>query len=81
MKKAIQGEDITVGFLGGSITQGCNASAPETCYAYLVYQWWCEKFPKSKIAYINAGIGGTTSQFGAARAESDLLSKKLILPW
>ncbi len=77
MKKAIQGEDITVGFLGGSITQGCNASAPETCYAYLVYQWWCEKFPKSKITYINAGIGGTTSQFGVARAESDLLSKKI----
>lgn len=77
MKKAIQGEDITVGFLGGSITQGCNASAPEACYAYLVYQWWCEKFPKSKITYINAGIGGTTSQFGAARAESDLLSKKI----
>lgn len=23
MKKAMRGEDITVGFLGGSITQGC----------------------------------------------------------
>ena len=39
MKKAMRGEDITVGFLGGSITQGCLSSSPETCYAYLVYRW------------------------------------------
>lgn len=75
MKKAMAGEDITVGFLGGSITQGCLSSTPETCYAYLVYQWWCKKFPKSQITYVNAGIGGTSSQFGVARADSDLLSK------
>lgn len=77
MKKAMAGEDITVGFLGGSITQGCLSSTPETCYAYLVYQWWCNKFPKSKITYVNAGIGGTTSQFGVARADDDLLSKDI----
>ena len=74
MKKASQGEPVTVGFLGGSITQGCLSSTPETCYAYLVYQWWCKKFPEAEITYVNAGIGGTTSQFGVARADSDLLS-------
>lgn len=74
MKKAMRGEDITVGFLGGSITQGCLSSSPETCYAYLVYRWWCETFPGAKVTYVNAGIGGTTSQFGVARADSDLLS-------
>lgn len=73
MKKAQAGENITVGFIGGSITQGCLSSNPKTCYAYLVYQWWKRKFPNSKIIYINAGIGATTSEFGAARAESDLL--------
>lgn len=77
MKKAMEGEDITVGFLGGSITQGCLSSTPETCYAYLVYQWWCEKFPKSQITYVNAGIGGTSSQFGVSRADDDLLSKDI----
>ena len=77
MKKAMRGEAITVGFLGGSITQGCLSSTPETCYAYLVYKWWCETFPDSKITYVNAGIGGTTSQFGVARADSDLLSKDI----
>ena len=30
--------------------------------------------PQAEFHYINAGIGGTTSHFGTARAESDLLS-------
>lgn len=77
MRKAMRGEHVTVGFLGGSITQGCLSSAPETCYAYLVYRWWCDTFPDAAVTYVNAGIGGTTSQFGVARADSDLLSKDI----
>ena len=73
MDRAAAGEAITVGFLGGSITQGSLASTPERCYAYLVYKWWRETFPKANITFINAGIGGTTSQFGVARVEEDLL--------
>ena len=73
MRKAMKGEEITVGFLGGSITQGCLSSTPETCYAYLVYDWWMKKFPNTKVNYVNAGIGGTTSQFGVARADKDLI--------
>ncbi len=76
MEKAERGEDITVAFLGGSITQGSLSSTPETCYAYLVFRWWQEHFPKSNITFVNAGIGGTTSQFGAARVEEDVLAYK-----
>ncbi len=76
MKKAADGETITVGFLGGSITQGSLSSTPETCYAYLVYQWWVNTFPNANVQYINAGIGGTTSQFGVARVRDDLLKDK-----
>ena len=76
MKRAQAGEDITVAFLGGSITQGSLSSTPELCYAYRVYKWWCETFPKAKITYVNAGIGATDSQFGCARAESDVLRYK-----
>ncbi len=76
MKKAADGKEITVGMIGGSITQGSLSSTPETCYAYLVYQWWVNTFKKSKVNYINAGIGATTSQFGVARVESDLLVYK-----
>lgn len=73
MEKGRTGEEITVAMLGGSITQGSLSSAPDTCYAHHVYKWWKNKFEGSKINYVNAGIGGTTSQFGAARVESDLL--------
>ena len=74
MARAEAGETLNIGFLGGSITQGCLASAPELCYAYRVFQWWEKTFPQAEFHYINAGIGGTTSHFGTARAESDLLS-------
>lgn len=71
MTRAAEGEQVTIGFIGGSITQGSLASKPETCYAYRVFQWWEEKFPH--VRFINSGIGGTTSQFGAARVREDLL--------
>lgn len=76
MKRALNGENILTVFLGGSITQGSLSSTPELCYAYRVYRWWCEKFPMAKISFFNAGIGGTTSQFGVARVEDHVLSKK-----
>jgi len=75
MEKAKKGEDISVAFLGGSITQGCLSSSPDTCYAALVYKWWVTKFPDCKIKYINAGIGGTSSQFGVSRVRQHVLSK------
>lgn len=76
MERAKRGEAITLGFLGGSITQGSLSSAPERCYAHLVYDWWEREFPNATFSYVNAGIGGTTSQFGAARAKSDLLDRE-----
>ncbi len=75
-KKAQAGESITVGFLGGSITQGCAATSYDKCYAYKVFEWFKNSFPLSDVKYVNAGIGATDSQFGCARADEDLLSKK-----
>ncbi len=75
MKRAEAGEKLTVGFLGGSITQGSLSSTPETCYAYRVYDWFRKTFPQSEFTYVNAGIGATDSQFGCARVREDLLSK------
>lgn len=74
IEKGRRGEPLTIGFIGGSITQGCLSSMPETCYAYKVYEWWKNKFEKSEVTYVNAGIGGTPSDFGVARVEDDLLS-------
>lgn len=73
MARAARGENIKLAFLGGSITQGCLASDPKLCYAARVADWWEQTFPQAEITYINAGIGGTTSQFGAARVQADVL--------
>lgn len=73
MRKAANGKDITVCFLGGSITAGAAASSGEGCFAKLVYKWWQEKFPKSDIKFVNAGIGATNSNIGVHRLKKHVL--------
>lgn len=75
MDAAKKGENVKIAFIGGSITQGCLATVHEKCYSYLTYKWWCDKYGEENTEYINAGIGGTTSQYGVARVEEDVLSK------
>jgi len=74
LKKAENKEPITLGYLGGSITQGSLSSTPDTCYAAMTTKWWREQYPDTEITYVNGGIGGTTSQFGVARVDSDILA-------
>ena len=73
MARAEAGETLSIGFLGGSITQGSLSSTPKTCYAYLVYEWWKKSFPNAAFSFVNGGIGGTTSHYGGARAWKDVL--------
>ncbi len=67
------GEEVTVAFLGGSITQGTSAGN-ELCYARLTANWLEEQFPDAKINYVNAGIGATGSYIGVHRADKDVIS-------
>lgn len=71
--KARRGEIVTIASIGGSITAGASASTPEKRYVERVAQWWRDTFPKANIVFVNAGVGATTSQYGAARAQRDLL--------
>ncbi len=75
MNRAAKGERITVGFIGGSITQGFSATDPEKCYAARTFGWLKKVFPNTEFDYVNAGIGATDSQFGAARVQEDLLQR------
>lgn len=75
IRRAQRGESLKIAFLGGSITQGSLASRPEYCYAARVTAWWQRTFPNADFTYINAGIGGTTSQFGCARVQQDVLER------
>ena len=60
-------EDYTIGFIGGSLTQGGST------WINAVKNFFAEKYPDKNIVTINAGIGGTGSQMGATRYEKDIL--------
>ena len=74
MKKAAAGEELTVAYIGGSITQGSTAG-DNGCYARLVTNWFEETYPDSKINYVRAGIGATGSYIGVHRVDTDVISQ------
>ncbi|MBQ5332466.1 MAG: SGNH/GDSL hydrolase family protein [Oscillospiraceae bacterium] len=74
MQNAQNSGKITVGVIGGSITQGSLASNQANCYAELFHSWWTEKFPDCEVDFVNAGIGGTNSYLGVHRVDEQLLS-------
>ena len=84
MEKARKGEDVTVAFIGGSITQGAGAiPINKECYAYKTYTGFCElmgKTTEENIHYVKAGVGGTPSEFGMLRYERDVLNDGEIIP-
>ena len=73
MRKARDGKKVTIGVIGGSITQGYSASQNSNCYASLLKKWWENTFPAAEIEFINAGVGGTSSYLGVHRVYDDLL--------
>lgn len=68
-ERARRGKKIVVAVIGGSITAGANAIAPEKRYANRIAAWWRETFPKAQIEFVNAGIGATGSDYAALRAQ------------
>ena len=75
--KAARGEKITVAGIGGSITEGTGITVAdgraEKCWAGLMAAWWNRMFP-GQVTFVNAGISGTSSNFGLHRLEADVLS-------
>lgn len=71
------GETVTVGFIGGSITEGYNAKGVG-CYAELVTRYLDETYSdgSGKVTCLNAGLSGTPSMLGLIRADRDLLDQK-----
>ena len=84
MEKARKGEDVTIAFIGGSITQGAGAIPINTqCYAYKTFEGFCKQMGKTteeNIHFIKAGVGGTPSEFGMLRYERDVLREGAVEP-
>lgn len=84
VKKAEANQDVTIAFIGGSITQGAGAVPTATeCYAYKAYKGFVDRFAKGNgdnIHYVKAGIGGTSSELGVARYDKDVCQFGAIEP-
>jgi lysophospholipase L1-like esterase len=66
MARIQAGQEVTVAYLGGSIT-AANGWRPKTT------AWLQKTFPKAKFNEIHASIGGTGSNLGVFRLEHDAL--------
>ena len=75
IEKAKAGEDVYIGFIGGSITEGEGCSYAN-CYAMQTYRNFAEDFGTGEnVHIINAGVSGTPSTLGVIRYERDLIEK------
>ncbi len=75
IEKAKSGENVTLGFIGGSITQGAG-SVPinEKCYARVFYEDFNKRYMNGgECIFVKAGVGGTPSELGMIRFERDVL--------
>lgn len=81
VNRAKKGEEVTIAYIGGSITGGAGAKPNTESYAYKSYKAF-EKIcgENSKVNYIKAGVGGTPSEFGIIRYEHDVLKDNTVLP-
>ena len=66
---------LTVGYFGGSITEGAGASVwDKTSWRANITRHLRAVYPEAEITEINAAIGGTGTDLGLYRCEHDLLS-------
>lgn len=75
MEKAKNGENVTIAYIGGSITEGAGASNSNRCYAYQSYEYFKDTYGNgdgSNITFVNAGMGGTPSTLGVIRYDRDV---------
>ncbi|MDI4647437.1 SGNH/GDSL hydrolase family protein [Cohnella hashimotonis] len=72
LRKAIDSGTLTLGFIGGSITDARSRNNwPEPVIA-----WFAETYPQVRLFVENAAIGGTGSELAVFRAEHDLIERQ-----
>ncbi len=82
IQKAKRGEQVTLAYIGGSITQGAGAIPINSeCYAYKSYRSFADAFGTGdNVNYIKAGVGGTPSELGMLRFDRDILRDGTVEP-
>ena len=78
IRKAQAGEDVTLAYIGGSITSGGNASPNSNCYAQVSAKKFAAAYGKDggeNVHFINAGMHGTPSDIGVVRYQRDVIGR------
>ncbi len=70
IEKIKKGEEVTIAFMGGSITQA------NYCYRLQIASILEKQYPDVRFKWINAGVSGTGTDLGAFRVEEHVLSQK-----
>ncbi|MCR4759872.1 MAG: carbohydrate binding domain-containing protein [Oscillospiraceae bacterium] len=74
--KAQRGEKVTVGYIGGSITEGGSSSSPDKSYVNISGNYFKNTFGTgNNVSFVNAGLAGTSSVVGNMRVDGDIFSK------
>lgn len=80
MRRAEAGEEITIAFIGGSITYGSGMidkdGSKADRFTEHVQGWFEEHFPKATVHLVNAGLPATGSLLGVFRAPEDIWQHK-----
>lgn len=78
LQKARAGEDVSLAYIGGSITEGGGYNPNSACYAEVSATAFAEKYGKNgggNVHFINAGMSGTSSDIGIIRYRRDVVGR------
>lgn len=78
LQKARAGKDISLAYIGGSITEGGGYNPNSACYAEVSATAFAKKYGKdggANVHFINAGMSGTSSDIGIIRYKRDVVDR------
>lgn len=78
LQKARDGKDVSLAYIGGSITEGGGYNPNSACYAEVSATAFARKYGKDgggNVHFINAGMSGTSSDIGIIRYGRDVIKR------
>lgn len=76
IRAAQNGQDITIAYIGGSITEGLDVKAAERYVTHSAMEFEKNYCNGGKVTCINAGLSGTPSNLGVLRLQRDVLDHR-----
>lgn len=78
IKKAREGKDVSLAYIGGSVTEGGGYNPNSACYAEVSATAFAKKYGVNNgenVHFINAGMSGTPSDIGIVRYDRDVIKR------